>query len=205
LSFFPGLSNDAARDRTFVLHRRHARDVLSVISAGLVSEQSAVVRSTLPPGSLLSLCLSRSTIPATPTNDVDRQLADFMDRLDAPVCMFAVDEEAQRICFRGEFWLEGANFKLFKALLPHHRSAKARMLEVPFIEPWKLANELGLDEQSLRQRVRRLRKEVAERLAADQGIVLGTDDFVENRPREGYRLAPALREVSCADLVASTT
>lgn len=204
LRFFPGLSNDAARDRIFDLHRRHARDVLSVISAGLVSEQSAMVRNALPPGSLLSLCFSRSTIPATPTNDVDRQLADFMDRLDAPVCMFAVDEEAQRICFRGEFWLEGANFKLFKALLPHHRSAKARMSEVPFIEPWKLANELGLEEQSLRQRVTRLRNDVVERLAVDQGIILEIDDFVENRPGKGYRLAPALREVSCADLVAPT-
>ncbi|WP_412049473.1 7-cyano-7-deazaguanine synthase [Hoeflea sp. Naph1] len=204
LSFFPELSNDAARDQIFDLHRRHARDVLSVISAGLVSEQSAVVRSTLPPGSLLSLCLSRATIPAPPTNDVDRQLADFMDRLDTPVCMFAVDEEAQSICLGGEFWLEGANFKLFKALLPHHRSAKASMSEVPFIEAWKLANELGVDEQSLRQRVTRLRREVSDRLAVDQGIILEIDDFIENRAREGYRLAPALCEVSCADLVAPT-
>lgn len=204
LSFFPGLSNNSARDRIFDLHRRHAQDVLSVISAGLVSEQSAVVRSTLPPGSLLSLCLSRSTIPAPPTNDVVRQLSDFMDRLDAPVCMFAVYEEAQRICLGGEFWLDGANFKLFKALLPHHRSAKAGMTEVPFIELWKLAETLEIDEQSLRQRVTRLRKDVAERLAVDQGIILEIDDFVENRPGKGYRLAPALREVSRADLVGPT-
>ena len=36
----------------------------------------------------------------------------------------------------------------------------------------------------------------------ETGIVLGTDDFIENRHREGYRLNPALREVARADLQA---
>lgn len=203
LGFFPELSSEAARDRIFELHRRHAQDVLSVISAGVVRHQTAMTRNALPPGSLLSLCVSRTTAPAPPTADVGRQLEEFMDRLKAPVCMFAVDEENERVCFGGDFHLEGANFRLFKALLSQHRSAKGRMDEVPFVMPWKLAEELGIDEQSLRQRVARMRREVADRLAVDQGISLGADGLIENRPREGYRLAPTLREVSRADLLGS--
>jgi hypothetical protein len=87
------------------------------------------------------------------------------------------------------------------ALLPNHRSGKAREpADVAFIAPADLADELGIDEASLRQQVRRVRTLVSERLGVDQGIVLGTDDFIENRQREGYRLNPALREVARADL-----
>jgi hypothetical protein len=41
---------------------------------------------------------------------------------------------------------------------------------------------------------------VAERLAVDLGLVLGKEDFIENKERQGYRLAPTLREVSLTDL-----
>jgi hypothetical protein len=89
------------------------------------------------------------------------------------------------------------------ALLPNHRSGKAREpADVAFIAPPDLADELGIDEASLRQQVRRLRTLVSERLGVDQGIVLATDDFIENRQREGYRLNPALREVARADFQA---
>ena len=69
-----------------------------------------------------------------------------------------------------------------------------------FTRPADLADVLGIDAASLRQQVLRLRSLVSEKLAVDQGIVLGTDSFIENRQREGYRLNPALREVARADL-----
>jgi hypothetical protein len=125
----------------------------------------------------------------------------FMDGLSKPVCEFAVDAEAGLILFKGGFSLDGASFRLVHALLPNHRSGKARVPPgVAFIRPEDLADALGVDETSLRQQVARTRKLVSERLGVDQGIVLGTDDFIENRHREGYRLSPALREVARADL-----
>ncbi|WP_210171811.1 hypothetical protein, partial [Mesorhizobium sp. Root157] len=81
-----------------------------------------------------------------------------------------------------------------------NQQAKARIAEVPFTPTWKLAEKLKIDEDSLRQQVKRLRKEVADRLAVDQGIVLQINDFIENQQREGYRIAPMVREVSRADL-----
>ena len=126
-----------------------------------------------------------------------------MDRLAQPICEFAFDTDNKRIWFKGGYYLDGANFKLVSALIENHRSAKAQMTEIPFKKARKLAKELNIQEEILRQRVTRLRKELADRLAIDQGIVLHTNDFIENRQGEGYRLAPALREVSRTDLMSA--
>jgi hypothetical protein len=200
LNYFPDLTSDQALDRIWNLHRRHATEILSVIEAGLKLHGSALARNTLAPGSLLSLCFSRTRVEAPPIADYDRQVGEFMDRLAQPVCEFAVDQDAKRIWFKGDYYLDGANFKLVAALIENHRSAKARIAEVPFTPTWKLAEKLKIDEDSLRQQVKRLRKEVADRLAVDQGIVLQINDFIENQQREGYRIAPMVREVSRADL-----
>lgn len=200
LRYFPDLSCDEALDRIWDLHDRHATGVLSVIEEGLRRHGTALACNTLPAGSLLSLCFSRTHVAAPPLEDYDREVNDFMDRLTDPVCEFAFDPESKRVWFKGGYYLDGAGFKLIATLIENHRSAKAHLIEVPFIAAWKLADELGIEEASLRQQVTRLRKEVEDRLAVDQGIVLRIDDFIENRSGKGYRLAPALREVTRADL-----
>lgn len=201
LSYFPELSADAAAARIHELYHRHAEDVLAVIEGGLESHSAELVRGELPAGSLLSMCFSRRGIEAPAPSNYDQQMKQFMDGLAKPACEFAVEPEAGRILFKGGFSLEGASFKLVDSLLPNHRSGKAKEpAEVAFIRPVDLADELGIDEASLRKQVGRTRKLVSETLGVDQGIVLGTDDFIENRQREGYRLNPALREVTRADL-----
>lgn len=203
LSYFPELSADAAAARIHDLYHRHSEDVLAVIEGGLQRHSTQLVRGELPAGSLLSMCFSRRGIEAPAPPSYDRQVRQFMDSLPKPVSEFAVDAEAGRILFRGGFSLDGANFRLVRALLPNHRSGKAREpADIAFVRPEDMAEELGIDEASLRQQVRRVRALVSERLGVDQGIVLGTDDFIENRQREGYRLNPALREVARADLQA---
>lgn len=202
LRYFPDLSADAAAARIYDLYHSHAEDVLAVIEGGLERHSAELVRGELPAGSLLSMCFSRRGIEAPAPSNYDQQMKQFMDGLAKPVCEFAVDAEAGRILFKGGFSLDGASFRLVDSLLPKHRSGKARApAEVAFIRPADLADELGIDEASLRQQVGRTRKLVSERLGVDQGIALGTDDFIENRQREGYRLNPALREVARADLL----
>ncbi|BCH23558.1 hypothetical protein MesoLjLb_33430 [Mesorhizobium sp. L-8-3] len=201
LRFFPDLSPEQASNRIHDLYRRHADDVVRVIRDGLASNAERLARNELPAGSLLSLCLGRQQIIAAPTSDYDTQLAGFMDKLSRPVCQIAVDPESSRVWFGGQFFVEGANFNLINALLPNHRTAKASLVDVPFIEPWRLAEMLDIDEGLLRQQVSRIRRLVSERLAIEQGVVLGDDDFIENRRSEGYRLSPSIREVARADLL----
>ena len=150
------------------------------------------------------MCFSRNAIEPPSVSDYDAQAKTFLDRLAAPVCDFAVDADAKAIRFRGDFSITGSNFKLVETLLPNHRAGKATAeASVAFMRPHDLADRLRIDEASLRQQLTRLRKHVADRLAVDQGIVLGTNDFIENRERAGYRLSPALREVALADLRSS--
>lgn len=201
LSHFPGMSADEAKDLIYDLYRRHSDDVLAVIGNGVAKHMDDLVRGEVPAGSLLSMSFSRSRIEAPTPYGYDDQIKQFLDRLGKPVCEFAVDVEASSIRFRGGFSLEGANFKLMCALLDNFRAGKTSASEIAFMQPRNLAAKLKIDEASLRQQIGRLRKLVAERLPVDQGIVLGTDGFIENQQGKGYRLSPALREVSLGDLL----
>ena len=163
LSYFPDLSADAAAARIHDLYIRHAEDVLAVIRSGVERHNEQLVRGELPAGSLLSMCFSRRGIEAPAPSSYDRQVKQFMDGLSKPVCEFAVDADAGRILFTGGFSLDGANFRLVHALLANHQSGKAKEpAMVAFVRPEELADELGIDEASLRQQVRRVRTLVSE-------------------------------------------
>lgn len=200
LTHFPGVSADEAKDRICDLYLRHAEDVLRVIAEGTRRHLNELVRGELPAGSLLSMCFNRSRIEVSPPSGYDRQVKDFVDRLEKPVCEFAVDEKVKRIFFKGDFYLDGANYKLVEALLENHRKGKRTATEIDFIRAPDLATILTISETSLRQQIGRLRKLVTDRLAVDLGVVPGTGDFIENKERVGYRLNPELREVARADL-----
>lgn len=201
LSHFPGMSADEAKDRIYDLYHRHAEDVLAVIGNALAVHRDALVRGELPAGSLLSMCMSRSRIETPTSSGCDDQIKRFMDGLGKPVCEFVVDVGAGRILFKGGFALEGANFRLVHALLDEFRAGKQSASEIGLVRPPDLAARLGIDEPSLRQQIARFRKLVTDRLPVDQGIVFGTDGFIENQQGKGYRLSPALREVSLGDLL----
>lgn len=200
LTNFPDMTSDQAKDKIFDMCQRHATDVLSVIADGVRQHTDELVRGELPQSSLLSLCFSRTKIETSPPSGYNQEVKDFMDKLKPLVCEFAVDTDAGRIFFKGGYYLDGANFNLANVLLENHRIGKKAGTDIAYIPASDLAVKLGISEQSMRQQVTRLRKEVEERLAVDLGVVLGTDDFIENKERAGYRLSPKLREVSKGDL-----
>jgi hypothetical protein len=196
----PGLSSGEVLDRIWQLHRRHADGVLKVIAAGLVRHGQDLLRAKLPPSAILSLSVGRSHIEEPPTLDYHQQMADFMDRLGPPVCEFAVDEANERICFRGGFFLDRADYRLFSALMGNHRSAKSEDTDGAYTRLCDLADQLGYDEQqTLRQQITRTRRKLTDWLAVELGIA-SPDGMIENYRNDGYRLSPELREVTLADL-----
>jgi hypothetical protein len=200
LPHFPALSAAAAKDRIYDLYQRHAADVLAVIAEGTKRHMDALVHGELPETALLSLCFTRSQVEIAPAKDYDRQVKEFMDRLSPLPFEFAVDEGAQRILFRGGFFLEGKSYDLVEALLENFRAGKKTATDIAYIPASDLALKLSFADASLRQQVTRLRKLVTDRLAVDLGIPLGANGFIENKERAGYRLSPFLREVSLGDL-----
>jgi hypothetical protein len=195
----PGVEPDEVLDRAWDLLRRHAEAVNTVIERGIMDNSHRLARDDLPRGSLLRLCFSQDRIEPPPLSDGFDQVAALLDRLNEPVCDFAVDVAAERIWFRGDFHIDGVDYQLVEKLLPNHRIAKAKCREVPPFHTPDLADALQVQEQTLRKRITRCREVVEGRLAVDQGIVFA-NGFIENVHGEGYRLAPELREVSRADL-----
>jgi hypothetical protein len=194
------LSSREALDRIWQLHRRHAEGVLQVISDGLAHHGHDLLHGNLPESCILALSVGRSRVEARPELDVQKQLADFVDRLASPVCEFAVDDLSRRVWFRGGFFLDSADYRLFTALLVEHRPARQKGADVGFTTSADLLGKLGYtDEQTLRQQVARTRARLADRLTVDQGVVL-PKGFIESKRLQGYRLSPELREVTLADL-----
>lgn len=201
LRYYQDITTDEAKDRIYDLCQRHAQDVLTVLADGTRLHMDELVRGELPVGSILSMCFNRSRIEISPPSGYDSQLNEFMDRLSAPKFEFAVDEESKQIVFKGDFALTGADYKLVEALLPNFRDGKSGQQEIACFGTFDLAEKLGIEEPHLRKQIDRLRKKVNDRLSVDLGLVLGTDDFIENKQRKGYRLNSNLREMkSVGDL-----
>jgi hypothetical protein len=203
INCFPDLSAAEASERIYDLFQRQASAIESVITAGLKEHAAALFRNELPAGSLLSMCFARNSVEILPPSDYDAQAKAFLDRLSAPVFEFAIDQSAKQVVFRDGTSLTDANFRIVEALLGEFRSAKAEGREVPFVRPADLADRLSITEQSVRTQITRLRDAI-EPLAASLSLILDQDSFIENRPCAGYRLNPGLRELSLADIRAST-
>ena len=184
-----GLNSCETVDRFWDLYRRHAVSVLDVVEAGVKLYADKVTTGTLPRGSLLSLFISRMQLDPPSTADTTKQLAEFMGRLQKPICDFAVDETMELI--------------LFRTLLDNHRAAKAVMADVPYMPSADLAAKLSIDEPTLRKSVSRLRERAIPRLTVDQGLVFDPKGFIQNSRIDGYRIDPELREISRADIAAA--
>jgi hypothetical protein len=199
LDQFPGLSPDDAGERIYDLFQRHAQAVEDVITAAVSEHRVRLYRNELPSGSLLVTCFSRGHVETAPARDYDKQAKAFIDRLSPPVLEFAFDDMTKRVLFQGSHYLEGANFRVVKALIENFREAKIQRADVPFLPATELADRLGVSDQSMRQQLGRLRKAI-EPLTVTLGIPLDQDSFVQTKERAGYRLNPEWREVSVGDI-----
>lgn len=197
---FTGVPTSEAGDRLYDLFQRHAKSVEEVISSAVREHSAALFRNELSAASLLVACHNRGHIEVAPPSNYDADAKAFMDRLSSPVLEFAFDDDGERVHFRGELALEGANFKLVAALIEAFRTAKKRQTEVLYLPATDLAQCLGISDQSMRQQLRRLR-EALEPLNVSMGIPIDQDSFIQTKERAGYRLNPQCREISIADIL----
>lgn len=199
LGEFPGLTTQEAGTRLFDMFQRQATSIDSVMVKALRDNAEALVKGEILPGSLLALSRSVENVTIQPPSDYDAQAKEFMDRLGTPILEFAVDIENKHILFRNGLMLDGADYTLVEKLLTSFRAVKNEEKEAEYNSAPNLAKVLGKTEQSIRQQRSRIGKKLAS-LAADLGIPLNEDSFIENLHSEGYRLNPNLREVALADI-----
>jgi hypothetical protein len=197
---FPGVPTSQAGDRLFDLFQRHAKSVETVISLALSEQSTALFRNELPATSLIVACNNRGHVEVVPPSNYDADTKAFMDRLAAPNLEFAFDDDQKRVCFRGGLALEGSNFKLVAALMDGFRTAKKRQTEVPYFPASELTQSLGITDQSMRQQLTRLRRNL-EPLNVSIGIAMDQDTFIETKERAGYRINPRCREIAVSDIL----
>ena len=196
-----GVPVQEAAARLHDLHRRHGAQIEDVIRAELTQRDLLADLLHIPDTSLLAMLRA----PATPEISIrdpveaerpvsERPRPPGPEPIARPL-RFAIDTARSRIVFSGGAELQGVAFRLVVTLLPlfldgQRKGAGADGFE--FLRARPLAAKIGIDEETLRRQVSRLRRSLREQFKAKSSVTLFDDDVIETAPWTGYRLNPHL-------------
>jgi hypothetical protein len=112
------------------------------------------------------------------------------------------DDKKAVILWSGE-QLGGACYSLLHLLRPGYEKAKRDGLapeNYPFVDGRKLADQLNIEEPTLRKRISRLRRRLDRCSIACGYGPLSPDAVIENEPWGGYRLNPTVLVLAASEL-----
>jgi hypothetical protein len=195
------------------MHRRHGREVISVIDDELKANASVIAMAELPSNSLLSMVVSpvakqpayADPIESEPTA-ADQAKSDANDYAWKRI-IFALDSKSRKVAFERGLQFGGAVFELMAALgaeFEEDLDAGTFRDQHRFLKAKTLARRLDIDEQTLRQRVSRCRKKLEEGFLRVFDWQLDSSDVIQNQEWKGYRLNPYLVLVKLTQLREST-
>lgn len=208
LAYLPGSPDDNAR-RIHDLHARHGKEVVEVVDRELKNNASLVQALSLPETSLLAMIVSPVAKQPDYADPIENeQSASTQAAIDPPLparqpLVFAVDRNARKVIFRGGQQLTGGAYALIEALLREFEediSSGKPHANFRFVKADLLAQRLGINEQSLRQRVSRTRKNLEKQFLLIANTPLDEDDVIQNEEWKGYRINPYLLLVQLAQL-----
>lgn len=199
---FPEMGTNEVATRCLDLFRRHGRAVAGVLEAAVIRHSRALVAHALPSTALLALHLGGGTaepaqtpVPPEPDPEAPREIP--ADAGGPPQIRLDVDRRTADIL--GLATLTGRGAELIAVLKGQYDAdlaAASPLAEHACLTPDRIADALGLtDAEGVRQVVKRLRDEVSEAHALIAGGPAPKGLVVENLPRKGYRLNPAVRFV----------
>ena len=163
-----------------------------MINHGFDEHRAELIYGKLPSGCLLSLCFNRSKIEPIETPDLQGQYNEALDQLKKSRCDFFFDDKEKKVVFADGMEVSGANCDLLEALLENYRAAMTSGEKIEYIPATKLADQLGINDATLRRRITRFQEEISNPLKVSLGI---SDDLIENKHGMGYRLNRVLKEV----------
>jgi hypothetical protein len=212
----PHLSGSADENvrKIWDLHRRHGQEVISVVDNELRSNATVSKMSELPTSSLLAMVVSpvaqqpayADPVESEPTVAV-QAAADTHDYTWKRI-PFAIDSKSRKILFQRGLKFGGSIFGLIAALAEEFEAdldAGTFLDHYKFVKASKLARQLHIDEQSLRQRVSRSRKRIEQAFLKTFDRQLDIADIVQNQEWKGYRLNPYLLLVKPPQLQEQST
>ncbi|MBA3726960.1 MAG: hypothetical protein H0W86_11040 [Armatimonadetes bacterium] len=199
LPYLPGSPEDNVR-QIYELHRRHGQQVIQIVDRELKNNAS-LVQTLSVPVTLLGMIVSPVAKqpdyidPIEVEQPASAQAATDTHTIVAQPVVFAIDHGARIVIFRGGPQLKGAGYGLVCALAKEFEGDIESGItkdSFRYIKADNLAKRLGIDEQSLRQRVSRTRKALEQQFLNNCDIQLDFQDVVQNEEWKGYRLNPYL-------------
>jgi hypothetical protein len=208
IGHLPGAVDENVK-KIWDLHRRHGQEVISVVDNELTRRATVTGMFELPASSLLSMVVSpiakqpaytdaveaeppASTQAAADTNDYSRKSV-----------LFAVDVKTHKVMFEKGLQFGGGTFELIASLAKEFEAdldAGTFPDQCRFVKASTLAHRLKIDEQSLRQRVSRSRKNIEKAFIKAFDRQLDSSDIIQNQEWKGYRLNPYLMLVKPSQL-----
>lgn len=192
---------DEGARKIYDLHHRHGREVVGVIDDELRANATLIQTLTLPSTSLLAMIIApmaEGEFYGDPIEEEEpssvQAAKDSATYARVPI-VFAVDGQTKRVLFRGGPPLTGSAYHVVSELLKEFVEDIEKGIpksSFRFVKPRSLAERLGVQEHTLRQRVTRMRRVLDEGFTSAMGMPLDIDDIIENHPWRGYRLNPYL-------------
>jgi 7-cyano-7-deazaguanine synthase in queuosine biosynthesis len=204
LPYLEGASHEEKLQRLYDLHSRHGAAIASVVQRELASI-SLPDFLALPSTSLLALVQSNvaeGPIQLDPVESEPSASAQAAEMKASPVerpIRFAVDEHVKRVVIAPDIALVGSSYRLFETLLCAHRQDRAAGRppeEFRYIATRKIADQLKVEEGSVRRIVERTRKTLVQQFLEHTQALVNDEDVIQTLKWQGYRLNPFLDERS---------
>lgn len=210
-SSFADRTPDEVARRTIAMLRRHGETVRTILTEAAARHAEELIDHTLPSSCLLQLAVSSPelgiahepiAIPAP--EGVEEAAADGEGARGGGVRL-AVDNVAKRILIDGiapltapgEFRLLSELVRLYREDREAERAPESnRTISAEYLA--EAAGSTG--DVSGRKAISRVRHKIRREYRELYGMELGADAVIENVPRQGYRLNPAVRVVAPAQL-----
>ena len=208
LSSLPGPRSENIR-RVHDLHRRYGAAIVNVVNDRLKGAANLDDAIAAPPRSLLPIITSSAVNPgnyrdpAQAEEPVALQEKGHARPVARRQIILAIDRPNKRILLDRDISVGGKCFHIVLALAERQERDLAnnhKKTEVSFFASRKLAEQLEVTEQALRQLVMRVRRTLRTRYFAATGFELDDEDVVESQKWRGYRLNPYVLRVEPAQL-----
>jgi len=211
----PGSQDDNAKN-VIDLFKRHAETVFTVMKDGVESHADELLNHSIPTNSLLMMAISPSgglgiTVEPEMVNpassgeegagEAEREPIDYSKTSEVRI---AVDEDEGRVLVEGLAPLTGSTtFKLVKILSDQYledQGDRKAPENYRCKDKYNFADELGVEEPTLRRQVSRVRKRVHAGYQEKYGLPLSQDAFIENVHGRGYRINPSVRVLAPSEI-----
>lgn len=212
LADLDGAPSDIARS-IYRLHKRYGTEFMEVVDRELARHSSLDAILNLPDTSLAAMIRTKTIdLPGT-TDPAETELSASMAAAADPKTVrrnrivYACSEKPPQIAFLDGPVLKGSAYRVLMILIRqvHQDLDEGRGLERRrYVPSARMATELGVTLENLRQQVRRIRRTLTQGFETATGYTLDSEDVIQSINWTGYRLNPYLIQTGPSDWAEAT-